>query len=180
MSTNVISNKSSHLKKLFLYETMFHSNMYLSLCVKCLIKNFSDSLKAKKWILIQSFAHSTKIMVFISNKSLPFCSIEYYLQLLQNSYIFSLSFLPANYTYYWCDALLLYQWSNYLYEMIGNVTNSLKSMWNNRLTKNRERKIKFLLRYVWKRSILSKKIMTPCEKNMFKSDNWQEKLLKYN
>ena len=168
MSTNVISNKSSHSKKLFLYETMFHSNMYLSLCVKCLIKNFSDSLKAKKWILIQSFAHSTKIIVFISHKSFRFTVAT---KLLHSFTVF----LLATYTYYWCDALLLYQWSNYLYEIIGNVTNSLKSMWNNRLTKNRERKIKFLLRYVWKRSILSKKIMTPCEKNMFKSDNWQEK-----
>ena len=145
MSTNVISNKSSHLKKLFLYETMFHSNMYLSLCVKCLIKNFSDSLKAKKWILIQSFAHSTKIIVFISNKSFPFFYWILYTVATKLLHSFTV-FLLATYTYYWCDALLLYQWSNYLYEIIGNVTNLLKSVSNNRPTKNRDRKIKFLLR----------------------------------
>ena len=54
--------KVFHFKKLFLYEIMFHSNIYLSLCVKCLIKIFSDSLKAKLWILIRSFAYSTKMI----------------------------------------------------------------------------------------------------------------------
>ena len=63
ISTNVISNKSFPFQELFLYATMFHSNNYLSLCVKCLIKIFSDSLKAKLWILIRSFAYSTKMIV---------------------------------------------------------------------------------------------------------------------